>query len=46
MAGLKDIPLGGSIAIRVWFGLKEYYYAFEVTRNIISLSGVGSRADE
>jgi hypothetical protein len=27
MAGLKEMPLGGSISIWLWFGLKEVYLA-------------------
>jgi hypothetical protein len=31
MTGLTYMPLGGSIAIELWFGQKEYYWEFEVT---------------
>lgn len=46
MAGLTNMPLGGRNAIGLWFGRMEYNWAFVVIKNIISLSGIGSRADE
>jgi hypothetical protein len=31
MAGLTEMPLGGSNAIGLWFGQKEYNSAFVIT---------------
>jgi hypothetical protein len=31
LAGLTEMPLGGSIVIGLWFGQKEFYWAFVVT---------------
>jgi acyl carrier protein len=46
MAGLTNMPLGGSNAIGLRFGRKECYWAFVDTLNILPLPGIGSRADE
>jgi hypothetical protein len=39
MAGMTEMPLGGSNAIELWFGRKEYYWAFALYLKHFTFTG-------